>query len=190
MPPRWDGESKETLFEIVSRCLPLHAWSTPHALVQQILLQCLRFPDEFEQSGLGYHILDIFESWIAKQENEEVGLFKDFRRFVEDHDTDRENHRLDHESLKIGGEVQIIYELKDVLGELAILKQLFTNQKEIAERYHSTCPQGDGSISYETFIQQSRIRAFIDHVDRLEANATRVLAAVGRICFGELRTNG
>ncbi|KAK0659154.1 hypothetical protein QBC41DRAFT_50141 [Cercophora samala] len=183
IPPRWDSKPKETLFETLMRSLPLHAWSTIHALIQQILLQCVKFPEEFEQAGIDYHILDIFENWIAKQEDDEVALFRRFREFVEKHDKGKDNHihSSDQESLKIGKEVQIIYELKDALGELSILKQLFTNQKEIAERYHSTCPQGDQSISHESFIQQSRIQAFIDRADRLEANASRVLAAVDHL---------
>ncbi|KAK0744861.1 hypothetical protein B0T21DRAFT_447960 [Apiosordaria backusii] len=147
---------------------PLYTWHVCKRII---------FPDEFEQAGLGYHILDIYESWIAKQEDVEISLFRDFCTLIDKQDNDQKDHTPDQASLKIGEEVGIIYELKDVLEELFILKQLFTTQGEVAERYHSTClsDKKKHTISSADFIQQSRIQALIDRADRLEENAKRVL---------------
>ncbi|KAK4171505.1 hypothetical protein QBC36DRAFT_199191 [Triangularia setosa] len=178
-PPRWDDDSsKETLFETISRSLPPEAWASTEALIQQILLQCLRFPEEFEQAGVGYHILDIFESWIAKQQDWEASLFREFRKIFEKDGSNTDNPDSRQNALKITDEVAITYELKDALEELFILKQLFTNQLNIAKAYHSMCPQDENSISLEDFMQQSGIAELIDRVDRLAANAKMVLENV------------
>ncbi|KAK4185045.1 hypothetical protein QBC35DRAFT_465948 [Podospora australis] len=131
------------------------------------------FLDEFQPAGVGVHILEIYESWIAYQEDLEV---KRFREFMQNLDTKRADDGYDHESLKIGVEPEIIYELKDALEELFILKQLFTNQREIAKRYHTTCILHNRyTLTLDDFIQKSGIQGFIDKVERLEQNAKRAL---------------
>lgn len=73
-----------------------------------------------------------------------------------------------------------LLELKDALEELPILKQLFTAQREIAEKHHNTCLyQKRNTLSWTEFIQKSGIQNFIDKVDRLEQNAKRALENVG-----------
>ncbi|KAK4194405.1 hypothetical protein QBC40DRAFT_319836 [Triangularia verruculosa] len=186
IPPRWDEEPKETLYDLISRSLPQAALATPHALIQQILLQCLPSPNEFEQAGVGYHILDIFESWIAKQQDREVALFRAFRKFIEDSDDVTEDHT-DQNALQIDQEVKIIYELKDALEELFILRQLFITQQKIASSYHEmNSPHyyrhGEGhGISQEDFKSQSGLEGLIGRADRLEANAKMVLENVDHL---------
>ncbi|KAK3984769.1 hypothetical protein QBC44DRAFT_374849 [Cladorrhinum sp. PSN332] len=157
IPRRWDS-----------------SYESPDSLICQILLHTLRFPDEFDQSGVGHHILDIFESWIAKQEDREVSLYKTFRRFIEHYDVKKKDDESEQNALNIADEVDIIYELKDTLAELFILEQLFTTQLETCKSWVDICVDYlDGDI-----IQQSRIHAFIERVSRLKGNADRVLGSV------------
>lgn len=65
-PTRLHNGPQDTFIDIICRSLNEDAWASPETLIQQILLHCLRFPEEFDRAGVGYHILDIFASWITK----------------------------------------------------------------------------------------------------------------------------
>jgi hypothetical protein len=63
-PP--NTEERATLLDIIRITSKDNStWKDSSSLIEHILMQCVRFPDEFERAGVGYHVLAIFESWIA-----------------------------------------------------------------------------------------------------------------------------
>lgn len=92
--------------------------------------------------------------------DEEVDLLRDFRDFIEregGHDYGNSGHN----PLSITKEVNLIYELKDVLEELYMLRQLFLTQIEVIEKYHtfSTLDQTTSRVGLLTSTPQSHLKS-------------------------------
>ncbi|KAK0615556.1 hypothetical protein B0T17DRAFT_346871 [Bombardia bombarda] len=172
LPQRWHDGSEDTLFDMILSSLTSGECKSPDSLIHHVLLQCLKFPDEFYHAGVHHHILDIFQSWIASQTNSEVLLFQDFRRFLKKSNSAsaQSSHDDNDNALSIEQEISIIYEVKDILEELFILRQLFSKQKELVESFYRISPSVLGDI-----VRRSRIDAFIDGTKRLEEMAKRTL---------------
>ncbi|KIX01898.1 uncharacterized protein Z518_07837 [Rhinocladiella mackenziei CBS 650.93] len=186
LPERWHIGTEDTLLDTI-RQSGNDTIARPEALIEHILSECATYPDEFRYAGVGDHILDIFESSIAKLSHAEAKYFKKFYEFIlkdtANHDSQEDPlSRNDPESrgdpTSINKEVFFIYQVKDILDELHMIRRVFGNQREVVEKFLNIIRPGQSpqDTQYkQRFMQNCRIDAFIDKTLRLEDDAKRIL---------------
>ncbi|OIW29059.1 hypothetical protein CONLIGDRAFT_704418 [Coniochaeta ligniaria NRRL 30616] len=182
---RWHDGLEFTLDNMIRRSLERDPiWHSPDSLIRHILIQSVRFPEAFEDAGLGHHILDIFESWIARLAHNELVRFKSFQDFImttksqgtRDSASKRET---EIDDLSITQEIDLLYETKDVLDELFILRQLFLRQENVASSYCEY--ERYDSHERSDFLDKCNVLTFIAKTERLDEKSRRVLDSLDRL---------
>ncbi|KAK4158632.1 hypothetical protein QBC43DRAFT_328654 [Cladorrhinum sp. PSN259] len=69
-PERWQDGPEHTLLQDVRHSdTPADVWKSPDAFIEYILSVCITIPREFDNVRFGFHILEVFESWIGNLVN-------------------------------------------------------------------------------------------------------------------------
>ncbi|KAH8900720.1 hypothetical protein GQ53DRAFT_130451 [Thozetella sp. PMI_491] len=179
-PERWHTGVEDTLLETI-RQSGVSEFRNPEDLIVHILYECVSFLEKYRDAGLGNHILDIFESSIATRANQEVSYFKKFNASIqgardrEEGQTKSEQHRPKDD---IDGEVNLIYEVKDIRDELHLIQRVFKSQAAVIDKFSKLFWPGIGEEDKqyrEKFIEDCGVGDIIERAEKLDEDANRTL---------------
>ncbi|KEZ41929.1 hypothetical protein SAPIO_CDS6486 [Scedosporium apiospermum] len=125
-PVRWHQGVEDCLLDTI-RQGDIDSYQNPEQLVENIIFECVTFSEEFRFAGLGIHVLDVFESSIARRSNQEVGYFKAFR------DSLKQQKRSLHK--QVNDEISLIHEIKDIRDELHLILRIFETQRDVVKQF-------------------------------------------------------
>ncbi|KAK4161166.1 hypothetical protein QBC43DRAFT_324222 [Cladorrhinum sp. PSN259] len=181
-PDRWHDGPEHTLYEAIQQEVSNHVWTNSDAFIEFILSIAVTFPLISSNLRFGFDILEVFESWVGILSCQEMKLFKDFRTFLKKRSGHEGEDSISDTHLSITEEVDLTYELRDVVDELFILNRICTTQKDLLNRflelpYEKTTPseQGKGKSAVRD------VEKFIEHTERLEDKAKKVLENLDKL---------
>ncbi|KAI3331691.1 hypothetical protein HD806DRAFT_478063 [Xylariaceae sp. AK1471] len=177
-PDRCHTGAEDTLIDTI-RQGGIKSMYEPDDLIEHILYECATFLDEFRYAGLGVHVLDIFDSVIAKMSDEEVMSFKNFSSYMKDPPKGRKTSF--NISRSITEEIRLLYEVKDVRDELNLLRRVFEAQAGVLEQFTRLFWPGLQEQSRrcrEGFLEDCATKGLIDRTTRLDEEAKKTLEAL------------
>ncbi|KAK4465139.1 hypothetical protein QBC42DRAFT_344196 [Cladorrhinum samala] len=198
-PERWHNGPEHTLFQVLRQSAPTEAWRSPDAFIEHALSTCITFPLDLHNLRLGFNISEVFESWIGHLSAQEVASFKKFCDFLdklENAATAEAKQRLSKDldaELSVTKEVKLIYEVRDVLDEIFMIRQICKIQDELLSKSYliGLCKRPStpwGKIqerSHGEFDQmpypRRRLQSFVQELDRLEEKSKRVLENLNQL---------
>ncbi|RYP66576.1 hypothetical protein DL771_007729 [Monosporascus sp. 5C6A] len=178
-PDRCHKGSEDTLIDTV-RQGGIESMAEPEDLIEHILYECATFLDEFRYAGLGLHVLDIFDSAIAKISDEEVGCFKAFEKQVGDR-AKTDKTRSPSASQSIHNEIRLLYEVRDIRDELNLLRRVFEAQYDVVEKFTRLFwpgSQEESRCCRESFLEDCSIKSLIERTTRLDQDTKETLNAL------------
>ncbi|KAK4161165.1 hypothetical protein QBC43DRAFT_324219 [Cladorrhinum sp. PSN259] len=196
MPERL-GDSKASQIHEIIEDQWLGAFQSPDAFIEYILTFCVSRSLECFGFRLGFDILEIFESWVGKLSINEVTMFQKFRDTLNDPlpgiDSEASGALATTMDFSITEEVKLIYELRDVLDELFIIRQVCAKQMDIMEEYVSswtaelkmtTALEDNSNSSSRPSLLEFTVNLtekFLRRVERLEQKTKKILENVDHL---------
>ncbi|SPO05319.1 uncharacterized protein DNG_08006 [Cephalotrichum gorgonifer] len=162
-PERYHQGVEDSLFETI-RQSGIDCYTRPEQLVESILFECVTFLEEYRLAGLGLHILDIFDSSIARRSNEEVACFKNFRDSLEKRSV-REG---------VSKEISLIHEIEDIRDELHLILRIFASQRDVVKQFAGVFwPAVKDKFHRMAFVDDCGVQGLIERTKELDRNAQR-----------------
>ncbi|KAL7619503.1 hypothetical protein AAE478_010043 [Parahypoxylon ruwenzoriense] len=172
LPERWHTGVEDTLRNIIQR-RGVDQFQEPEDLIRHIVFKCATFPEEFQDAGLGDHILDIYESAVATLSNKELVCFNNFIRSLSKENTS-----------SIKEEISWIREVKDIQDELHLIRRVFEKQSEVLTKFSKLFwPNSTkNNNQYRTqFVDDCGVKALIQRVNLIVRDTIRTLDALNNL---------
>ncbi|KAI0438289.1 hypothetical protein F4803DRAFT_103355 [Xylaria telfairii] len=144
----------------------IESMKEPDDLIQHILYKCATSVDKLHSAGLDAHILDIFDDHIANMSEEEVVLFKQFQKNMEERDRKKNQN--------ITAEIKLLYGVKDICDELKLLKRIFEIQSRVLSDFTRIFWPGDQERR-DSFLENCGVKTLIDRTAGIDQNAKNTL---------------
>ncbi|KPM39238.1 hypothetical protein AK830_g7319 [Neonectria ditissima] len=181
-PDRYHRGVEDSLFDTI-RQGGIDSYRSPHQLIEDILYESVTFLDEFRYAGLGIHVLDIFDSSIAKCSDEEAACFEAFRKKLgkDDRGPEQINPEIDLirqfkdiRPEQINPEIALIRQCKDIRDELHLLLRVFEMQRNVVKRFADLVWSSQSEIK-KVFIEDCGVGYLIERTKSLDRHAQRTL---------------
>ncbi|KAF5617254.1 hypothetical protein F25303_13333 [Fusarium sp. NRRL 25303] len=121
IPSRRNKCMADDLLETIKRS-SLNRISDVDDLMKHVVQETIRFPERFRRAGLGEHILDVFESEIASEADEEATFYNNFA----------EN---EWDSKQANRAINCTWRVKDIRDELRLIRNVFTSQLKVVKQF-------------------------------------------------------
>ncbi|KAF5534546.1 hypothetical protein FNAPI_12335 [Fusarium napiforme] len=141
----------------------LHGISDVDNLMKHIVQETIKFPARFRRAGLGEHILDIFESEIASEADEEATFYNNFA----------EN---EWDSKQANRAINCTWRVKDIRDELRLIRNVFTSQLKVVKQFSKVlAPQQPKTSVDSEYIRSllSEIESIITRIAVMDSEAAR-----------------
>ncbi|KAF0640546.1 hypothetical protein FPSE5266_10072 [Fusarium pseudograminearum] len=149
--------------------------STADDLMKHIVQQTVTFTERFKLAGLGEHILDIFESELAFEVDQEAVFFNNFTR---------KDWNSKYANKAINEAAGCTWRVKDIRGELRLINKVLTQQldvlKEFAMIIAGMSPE-EGKKQGDTLIRDSGLELLMERIKRMDEDAATTIEGLSNI---------
>ncbi|KAG4260819.1 hypothetical protein FPRO03_02642 [Fusarium proliferatum] len=140
-------------------------------LVKHILQETITFPDKFLRAGLGEHILDVFESEIAAEADEEATFYNNFAQN-------------DWNSKHANRAISCTWRVKDIRDELRLIRNVFESQLKVVEQFSKVLAEQPVQTPEDSnFIPslKSKLEGIMQRIDSMDSEANKTTESLNNI---------
>ncbi|KAG4290190.1 hypothetical protein FPRO06_02076 [Fusarium proliferatum] len=140
-------------------------------LVNHILQETITFPDKFLRAGLGEHILDVFESEIAAEADEEATFYNNFA------------HN-DWNSKHANRAISCTWRVKDIRDELQLIRNVFDSQLKVVKQFAKVIEEQPIQTPEDSnFIPslKSKLEGMMQRIDSMDSEANKTTESLSNI---------
>ncbi|KAF5972233.1 hypothetical protein FBULB1_8830 [Fusarium bulbicola] len=160
----------DDLLETIKRS-NLHEISDVNDLMKHIVQETIKFPARFRRAGLGEHILDIFESEIASEADEEATFYNNFA----------EN---EWDSKQANRAINCTWRVKDIRDELGLIRNVFTSQLKVVKQISKVlAPHQPKTSTDSEYIRNlvSELESLIARIGVMDSEANKTTNSLSNI---------
>ncbi|KAF5671946.1 hypothetical protein FDENT_10792 [Fusarium denticulatum] len=166
----WSMCMADDLLETLKRS-SLHEISDVDDLMKHIVQEKIKFPARFRRAGLGEHILDIFESELASEADEEATFYNNFA----------EN---EWDSKQANRAINCTWRVKDIRDELGLIRNVFTSQLKVVKQFSKVlAPQQPKTSADSEYIRTlvSELESIIAWIGAMDSEAAKTTDSLSNI---------
>ncbi|KAF5234775.1 hypothetical protein FANTH_11964 [Fusarium anthophilum] len=170
IPSRRSMCMADDLLETIKRS-SLHEISDVDDLMKHIVQETIKFPARFRRAGLGEHILDIFESEIASEADEEATFYNNFA----------EN---EWDSKQANRAISCTWRVKDIRDELGLIRNVFTSQLKVVKQFSKVlAPHQPKTSADSEYIRTlvSELESIIARIGVMDSEAAKTTDSLSNI---------
>ncbi|RBA14968.1 hypothetical protein FPRO05_13184 [Fusarium proliferatum] len=170
IPSRRNKCMADDLLETIKRS-SLNRISDVDDLMKHVVQETIRFPERFRRAGLGEHMLDVFESEMASEADEEATFYNNFA----------EN---EWDSKQANRAINCTWRVKDIRDELRLIRNVFTSQLKVVKQFSKVlAPQQAKTSADSEYIRGlvSELENTITRIGVMDSEAAKTTDSLSNI---------